>query len=642
MKKQFCALIVPALAAAALAACGGSTAPETAPAATATAAANAGEGGAFSDLLGTTAAPETAAESQEAPVTETTAQAAPETAAAETSEAAAETSEAAVPESSAMPHDGGGLPAEDVLESDAAALIDAAAANAAANVRSIELVGDSYMDFCGENEGDNYVVYGEYTIPQVTVSSSFADQYPQLTKALDRFTADQLNSREALKENLKKNHEELGEYGVGYELEDTTTVIYGRSDSMIVNFILEHYLYLGGAHPYVERYSVNLDPATGKEIALDSIVPDKDALQKKLLEKLSMTEYVTEQQFLDRFKEVPFEKEAWCLDGEGLHFYYDDYAFGSYAVGALDAVIPYGELEGILAPQYTVLPAARIEQFPPEGRTIGDLFGEDAFADVSITYHVHPAEWDPATLMYDGFTVTVLDAPLTVDNIPSGFEGENLEIYGMEPELYRTADGIYYLYMYCSGAEMGDDVEIVSLNDPKRGLSWVGRLPGVYRGYETVPYDRIGAVPQDDERPECFLQIISSDPDRFRLFERSDAFGTGSVYKTYRVGKDGMPESGDDVFYCPIDWSTNVPVSKQEMMFEGVDPATGQPNGKRVRVPAGTSFSKIRTDKETFVDCFIGGDLSNQVRLRLNMNEWPFTVNGIPEEDAFEDVMYAG
>ena len=47
MKKQFFALIVPAVAAAALAACGGSAAPQGAPAPTATAAENAGAGDAF-------------------------------------------------------------------------------------------------------------------------------------------------------------------------------------------------------------------------------------------------------------------------------------------------------------------------------------------------------------------------------------------------------------------------------------------------------------------------------------------------------------------------------------------------------------------------------------------------------------------
>lgn len=671
MKKQFFALIVPALTAAALAACGGSAAPEGASTAAPTAAANAGAGDAFAGLLGTTAAPAAAAESQEAPVTETTAPASAESAAPETSPAetaapaaaetsaakAAETSapagsaapETTAPESAAaetspashenvMPHDGGGKPAEDVLESDAAALLDAAAA---ASVKPIVLVSDDVQDFCMTQDGDNYNIYGEYSVPALTVSSVSAEQYPLLTKALDRFTGEQFKSRDTIRENLEKTHAELGAAADSYKLEDKTTVICGRSDSAIVSFVLENNLYLGGAHPYVERTSVNLDPATGNEIALDSIVLDKDALRKKILEKLSTIEYVSEQQLEDRLKEVPPAEEAWSLDNSGLHFYYDDYAFGSYAVGLRDIVIPYGELKGILAPQYTVLPAARIERLPKEGRTIDDLFGEGAFANVAITYQTHPSEWDPEVLMYDGFTVTVLDAPLTVDHI--GSDGEMpLDIYEMDPELFRTSDGRYYLYMYCSGAEEGDSLEIVSLNDPAKGLSWAGRLPGCNHGYESVPYARFGVEPLEEGFPVHYLDILESDADRFRLFERTDMFGTGSIYRTYRVGKDGMPESGDEIYYCPVHQGSSVPVSRTELMLEGVDPATGQPNGKRVRVPAGTSFTKIRTDNETFVDCFIGGDLSNQVRLRIKTDEWPTTVNGIPEEDAFDGVLYAG
>lgn len=61
--------------------------------------------------------------------------------------------------------------------------------------------------------------------------------------------------------------------------------------------------------------------------------------------------------------------------------------------------------------------------------------------------------------------------------------------------------------------------------------------------------------------------------------------------------------------------------------------------GKEV-FAAGTSFTPYQTDGKSYVD--LKTKDGRIVRLEIDISKWPRTVNEIPEDECFENLMYAG
>ena len=57
-------------------------------------------------------------------------------------------------------------------------------------------------------------------------------------------------------------------------------------------------------------------------------------------------------------------------------------------------------------------------------------------------------------------------------------------------------------------------------------------------------------------------------------------------------------------------------------------------------IPAGSTFTMLRTDGETYME--MQADDGNVYKLNTNRTGWPWTVNGIAEEECFEGILYAG
>lgn len=60
----------------------------------------------------------------------------------------------------------------------------------------------------------------------------------------------------------------------------------------------------------------------------------------------------------------------------------------------------------------------------------------------------------------------------------------------------------------------------------------------------------------------------------------------------------------------------------------------------KTELPAGTSLTPYQTDGKTFVD--LKTEDGSVVRLNIDVSNLPITVNGIPEDECFEELLYAG
>jgi hypothetical protein len=75
-----------------------------------------------------------------------------------------------------------------------------------------------------------------------------------------------------------------------------------------------------------------------------------------------------------------------------------------------------------------------------------------------------------------------------------------------------------------------------------------------------------------------------------------------------------------------------------DLEFDEVD-AEGNVIGKTT-IPKGTIYYMYRSDGETYVDCKT--EDGTYVRIVVDHSDYPYLVNGINLEDAFDGIMFAG
>jgi hypothetical protein len=121
----------------------------------------------------------------------------------------------------------------------------------------------------------------------------------------------------------------------------------------IIQYQLDHYAFLGGAHGNSFRSYYVFDQQTGKEIKSNFFVSDTLALLKKAEMAFRKTENLADTTklenagyFLSNHKF--FIPANYAFTREGVFFYYNPYEIAAYARGAITFTIPYSELEGIV------------------------------------------------------------------------------------------------------------------------------------------------------------------------------------------------------------------------------------------------------------------------------------------------------
>ena len=64
------------------------------------------------------------------------------------------------------------------------------------------------------------------------------------------------------------------------------------------------------------------------------------------------------------------------------------------------------------------------------------------------------------------------------------------------------------------------------------------------------------------------------------------------------------------------------------------------PNMDKTAIPFGTLLTPYQTDGKSYVD--LKTENGGIVRRSIDVSNWPRTVNGIPEDECFEELLYAG
>lgn len=122
----------------------------------------------------------------------------------------------------------------------------------------------------------------------------------------------------------------------------------------VISVRLDNYSYYGGAHPNQYTVSLNFDLDTGRTIDPAQLADDPESFRtgvtKLLVEKAdSMGEEYTSSYWSDYRDILARWNEAAVLFGEsGMTVHYSPYEIGPYAMGELELVVGYNELEPML------------------------------------------------------------------------------------------------------------------------------------------------------------------------------------------------------------------------------------------------------------------------------------------------------
>lgn len=160
---------------------------------------------------------------------------------------------------------------------------------------------------------------------------------------------------------LKSQAKEMSEAG----MEDTPQMAYELSvrktadNDRYVSYQTTSYAFLGGAHGSATDYTVNIAKPSGRVVS-----PTVDTLQVKAMQPIlrkGVLGYLHEQGETDVTEKtlgdylfvenglIPLPVRQPYLADDGVHFIYQQYEIGPYAMGMVEFTVPYAEIKPFLS-----------------------------------------------------------------------------------------------------------------------------------------------------------------------------------------------------------------------------------------------------------------------------------------------------
>ena len=127
----------------------------------------------------------------------------------------------------------------------------------------------------------------------------------------------------------------------------------GYQSENIVNVLIHHYTYTGGAHGYQGIRSLNFNPKTGKIITNEQLFKDVKAFTKFAEQKFRAAYKIPENDAINSTG-LMFEEEKFALpmtlifNDKGILLYYNSYEAASYADGPKEIQLTFAALEPYL------------------------------------------------------------------------------------------------------------------------------------------------------------------------------------------------------------------------------------------------------------------------------------------------------
>lgn len=474
-----------------------------------------------------------------------------------------------------------------------------------ASFLSVKL-GDKYL----EEWNENYVIQ-RVSWNKLTLSEEDAKNFPKLKKALDEVNNASVAAAEVTMDALldASQYFKGDEYNPMYLFSDSKIFVQ-RADSCLLSYLEELNYYTGGVHSNYAYIGVNYDPETGKELSLTDVLTNTEKLptilQKKLTAKYNDIELSNNQAQAIMEGYSP-ENYQWTMDYQGITFWFSPYELASFAAGTLTAKIYFDEEPGLFEEKFRVAPSENyVLSLPKFIKMDFDLVPDDGKRDV-ITIDESLDDYGS----YNMLSVTV-NGNRETDEINSAYSFDVYLVHmGKDNYIYSDSYSDNDYHMFCTWDING--------NKPKQ----TSELFGTELDYEYI---------EEGFEDGTVYRYVLNDPGTFKLETRFEILGTRGATANYKVSeKDGTPEMTDEAYTFNYGHDVTSGIALEAKVL---------PDMKKEVFAAGTSFTPYQTDGKSYVD--LKTKDGRIVRLEIDISKWPRTVNEIPEDECFENLMYAG
>ena len=365
-----------------------------------------------------------------------------------------------------------------------------------------ESYGNSYL--CTEESGEEF--------PELAQALSDIDEVEKDTYRLsiDEYMEDAV---EFTKEQIKE--------GTDYTYFCYNETELKTADDRVVSLLRTEYSFFGGAHPTYGYDTFNIDVKTGEEIRLSDIITDKEGLDGILIDKLN--EKYPDGNFFDLEKslgnfwmdDAPEEEGAtiytFTMGPSGISFYFDPYALNSYADGAQEIDLTYGDLDSILKEGFIYADEKDSEDDKGDMSRSEDDNGE--YTDIYLEKASELNDSGDA----DQFAIIDIDGDGTCEFVASSSEGswdkDQIFLYTVKDgeaallvsDIGTGMEGHYIAYFKgkniidCSGAAMGERHDYYEIKDGELNeILSLQYFDNPEKDYETVYFVDEKEVDEDE------------------------------------------------------------------------------------------------------------------------------------------------
>ncbi len=184
------------------------------------------------------------------------------------------------------------------------------------------------------------------SLKSYVMGTLLSNYYEQKAKSLDEMA-------ELFFDDYESFYSEMPEYKIGWELNNTISVIFNNSS--IVSFQSDFYHFTGGAHGISGTLFTNFNSHDGKKLSLDDLlITGYNNKLNDIAEKIFRRNYeLTPDASLEEagfwFEGNKFAlNDNFGIKNDGLIFFFNSYEIASYATGPTEIIIPYEEIKDLI------------------------------------------------------------------------------------------------------------------------------------------------------------------------------------------------------------------------------------------------------------------------------------------------------
>ncbi len=446
----------------------------------------------------------------------------------------------------------------------------------------------------------------------IILGEKSATEFSNLNEQLQKRNVDNKKLGETiLNEMLPAAKETAAKQQEFYGYTSSSQYFIQRADDRILSILMKEER--GANHEY-QNYrilGINLNPVTGQELKLTDVLNDTTKLPAILNDKIKGKYTLKVADGLSKeLAEHAEDDFTWTLDYQGITFYFasDEPAFKD--TESLTVTIWFDESPELFKVKYTSAPDGGWARMLP------------------LSYEVE-ADLDSKDGVGDRLYLSVLENEYNFSDLyvtKNGKKQHLKECYGFEMNPFLVCPGgpdneRYFLYVEATAENGYTTIYVYDLNEEDITLN--GQVSGA--GFA-------GVLCGGEEEYGAWYEEVFNDPSEFVLSSRLQILGTFTGSRTYTGNPtDGTIQPETEYYELAPDVAAIVSAIDLEVIM--------LPQQVRETLPAGTEFYFRRTDGESYAELELAD--GRQCRIDIGYRGWTPLVNGIPEWDCFENLMYA-